>query len=284
VSLLFSCKDPKQETVVCNFANYEYNNSALEKKTDPDYVEGVINIIMDYTGLPKNFELEEVNWGNAAAFIVYSKDGYGKRKITYQPDFFLKVNDSTGNYWASISILSHEIGHHLSGHTEANNSNNQFEIEADVFSGFILNRMGASLEDARIAVSTVSKWNKGIGLGEQNRIKAIENGWLQAEKTRDQTLSIPGKYPYVSVRHLSKEDLIDVDLWDLRIMLNEVYARKGYKFNKEPDMYNYFNTLAWYHQIPPSKYEAQLINKYLLSPVEKENLQLIQYIINQKNN
>lgn len=52
-----------------------------------------------------------------------------------------------------MSILAHEIGHHLLGHTiSIGSSNPQDELEADKFSGFVLYKMGASLNDAVQAI------------------------------------------------------------------------------------------------------------------------------------
>ena len=239
-------------------------------------------MVLDFTGLPQNFELESVDWGNAAAFIQTSAQGHQIRKITYRTDFFLQLNDSTGNYWASISILAHEIGHHLSGHTESQLPEYRFELEADKFSGFILNRMGASIEDARAAVEVVIKNSLHGELSRENRIAAIEAGWLLAEKSRDTTLTIPGKYPEASIMNLDPKALDGLSLFELRVMLNEIYARHGYKFYKEPDMANYFSTVAWYHRIPPNNNEPEDIYHAALSSVEKKNLAIIRQIIDTK--
>lgn len=282
---LISCHKKGREILICHYSENGSIITLNEKKTDPEYVESVVNLILDYTGLPKNFTLEEVNWGNAAAFIDYSKQDSSYRKITYQPDFFLKLNDSTGNFWASISILAHEIGHHLSGHTETKKFNNQFEIEADKFSGFILNRMGATLEDARAAIETVIKENNKMtrNITKKERLSAITEGWSLSQRSSNIKLSIPGIYPQGSIRNLNELELESMEIWDLSIMLNEIFARHGYKFRKKRDMQNYFNTTAWYHHIPPSNDDPEVIFRTNMSNVEKNNLNKIQDMINKKS-
>ncbi|MGZ8545123.1 MAG: hypothetical protein ACXWV0_07485, partial [Flavisolibacter sp.] len=68
--------------------------------------------IIDIVGLKPNFEVREANVPNAAA-IVYN----GKRYVLYNPTFIRQLEQSTGTKWAGISVLAHEIGHHLNGHT-----------------------------------------------------------------------------------------------------------------------------------------------------------------------
>lgn len=271
--------------LICHFVDTDQNNVQYTGEQKIRGVEETIGKIMEFTGLPQNFQLEEVSWGNAAAFIEYSTRGSINRKICYKPDFFLKLNDSTGNYWASISILAHEIGHHLAGHTEVTEADYTFELEADKFSGFILNRMGATNEDAKTAVETVlkNKITKVKGLGREERLDAIINGWAQSEKSRHVTLTVPGLYPQASVGNLNESELENMKVWDLRIMKNEIYARHGYKFHSLPELHNYFNMTAWYHLIPPVNEDPDIIYRTRLTNVEKRNILKIAEIIKDKS-
>ena len=40
----------------------------------------------------------------------------GIRYIFYNREFMSEINSNT-NYWSNMSILAHEIGHHINGHT-----------------------------------------------------------------------------------------------------------------------------------------------------------------------
>ena len=67
----------------------------------------VINGIISVIGLRPNFEIREANVPNAAAVVLNSK-----RFILYNAEFMDDINSASGTYWAGISILAHEIGHH----------------------------------------------------------------------------------------------------------------------------------------------------------------------------
>lgn len=123
------------------------------KAYDPDTTtDKVVKNILAVIGLRPNFELRAANVPNAAAVILDSK-----RYILYNPKFMSEINAASGSDWAGISILAHEIGHHLNGHTlDKVGSRPETELEADEFSGFVLRRMGASLTDAQSAMALIA--------------------------------------------------------------------------------------------------------------------------------
>jgi len=133
--------------------------------------------IIEVIGLKPNFEVMAANVDNAAA-VVYQ----GKRYILYNPDFINRLNAAAGNKWASISILAHEIGHHLNGHTIENiGSEPEKELEADEFSGFVLRRMNATLAEAQAAMRIAGNYKKSLTHPEQaDRLTAIASGWNRA--------------------------------------------------------------------------------------------------------
>ena len=145
-----------------------------------DQAQQAVSTIMQYTGLPQNFDIMAANVPNAAAVIRGSR-----RLILYSQGFMLRVASSTGTDWAATSIMAHEIGHHLSGHTlEAGGSRPKIELEADRFSGYVLQRMGATLDEAQIAMRTLASDTGGeTHPAKSARLAAIENGWIAA---RDQ--------------------------------------------------------------------------------------------------
>src|SRR5215203_1572130 len=134
--------------------------------------------IIDVVGLKANFDIREANIPNAAA-VVYG----GKRYILYNPNFINQLTKATGTKWAAISVLAHEIGHHLDGHTRtASGSQPQLELEADEFSGFVLRKMGASLAEAQAAMKTLaSERASRTHPGQYDRLSSIAKGWKQAD-------------------------------------------------------------------------------------------------------
>lgn len=145
---------------------------------EPDAVaEGVVKNIMSVIGLKANFELRAANVPNAAAVILKSK-----RYILYNPKFMNEINAATGSDWAAISILAHEIGHHLNGHTLDNvGSRPDTELEADEFSGFVLRRMGASLPDAQAVMGLIASMKGSHSHpAKADRLTYIASGWNNA--------------------------------------------------------------------------------------------------------
>ncbi len=141
--------------------------------------ESAIERIMRFTGLPQNFTIKAANVPNAAAVI---RDN--KRLILYNQTFMERVKERTNTDWAAISILAHEIGHHLSGHTlEPGGSRPETELQADKFSGYILFKMGATLDQSQKAMDTMA----GEGGSETHppksaRLAAVANGWVEAKQ------------------------------------------------------------------------------------------------------
>jgi len=137
----------------------------------------IIQNILDAVGLSANFEIRQANIENAAA-VAYG----GKRYVLYNPSFINALDRRTGTQWASISVLAHEVGHHLKGHTvSGQGSQPATELEADEFSGYALRKMGASLEDAQATMKLIANENTtATHPGKSNRLAAIENGWKNA--------------------------------------------------------------------------------------------------------
>lgn len=152
--------------------------------------EDALSNIMKHTGLPRNFKLMAGNVPNAAAIIRCDEETNNcDRYIIYNQNFMRKVKQTTKTDWSAVSILAHEIGHHLSGHTLlSGGSRPRLELEADKFSGFILYNLGASLEEALIAIKTlVGEQGSATHPGRSARVAAITNGWIQASEINPST-------------------------------------------------------------------------------------------------
>lgn len=139
--------------------------------------KNMIAEIIEVIGIKQNFEVLAAEIDNAAA-VVYRQ----KRYILYNPDFINRLNAAAGNKWASVSILAHEIGHHLNGHTlEAIGSQPAKELEADDFSGFVLRRMGATLPQAQAAMQIAASYKPSLTHpGKSDRLISIAAGWNRA--------------------------------------------------------------------------------------------------------
>jgi hypothetical protein len=154
---------------ICNFLSFRSNQHAEE----------VVDRIIKRVGLTRNFVVVECpNTQNCFATVVQ-----GQRYIVYDGAFMKRVEDETHTDWGAISIVAHEIGHHLQGHTiDGKGSRPQKELEADKFSGFVMHQLGASLDEATITIQTFGDEKATFSHPVKTvRIEAIRKGWLEAE-------------------------------------------------------------------------------------------------------
>ncbi len=155
------------ETVPSRVATFRSTEEAVQ----------VIDDIVSASGLVRNFDVRSAGVPNAAAVIRSST-----RFILYNENFMSQMRQQIGNEWAAISIMAHEVGHHLNGHTLDNiGSRPDRELEADYFSGFVLQQMGASLDDAQAAMIELgSDRGSSTHPPKLDRLAAIASGWSRA--------------------------------------------------------------------------------------------------------
>lgn len=170
-------------SITGSFANTQ---SSTYSAGDPEPVElispteakAIIQQILDVTGSKASFEVRAARIPTAAAATLK-----GKQYILYNPIFMAALQKASGsNRWGPISILAHEIGHHIYGHTiQGTPSQPSLELEADEYSGFVLRKMGASLEDAQVAIRmAASRRPTATHPGRYDRLEAIAGGWKKA--------------------------------------------------------------------------------------------------------
>ena len=152
-----------------------FNDSVLAGKMPG--TQQMLSEIMNVVGLTPNFELKEAKVNNVEASISHRK-----RYILYNPQFISWITDVTKDKWAAIALLAHEVGHHLNGHTiRKSGSKPKLELEADEFAGFVLSKLGASLEQSQevmkyIATTKASRTHPA----RSSRMLAIQKGWNKA--------------------------------------------------------------------------------------------------------
>ncbi len=165
--------------------------------------------ILDAAGLQANFQVAEAAVPNAMA-VVHQ----GNRYVLYNPDFIETLTRATGNRWAAVSVLAHEIGHHLyptsSGRLLAT------ELESDQFSGYVLQKMGATLEDAQAAMKVLGTPHAtATHPAASDRLNSIARGWRRAggnhtaqtnieEEETEETQEVVYRKPTVSETALPK--------------------------------------------------------------------------------
>jgi outer membrane murein-binding lipoprotein Lpp len=139
--------------------------------------------IMNFTGLPANFVVVSGPVDNAAAVILLDQNRVPRRVIAFNSEFMRRATQTVGGSpWGPISVMAHEIAHHLSGHTIVpGGSRPEIELEADKFSGYVLQRMGAPLAAATQMILTVGTSHATpTHPDKETRADAIRQGWEES--------------------------------------------------------------------------------------------------------
>lgn len=169
----------------------------------------VLDEILNTVGASRRFQLQAcTNINNAVAITLQ-----GVRYIMYDPEWIASL-DYTQD-WAGKFILAHEVGHHINGHTidvmVLMNNNSVVplykkriqELEADKFAGFVMANLGASLNEALIAVNRISDDSDDSNSthpSRSKRIEAVTAGYNQGKGFKDNSSSL-AKSPYSNTNY-----------------------------------------------------------------------------------
>lgn len=174
------------EAIAATLQACSYDGRPVEAKSAslagsaPNDCVVAVKKVMDFTGLPANFTVVAGPVPNAAAVILLDEQKVPRRVIAFNPQFMAEARAQVGGSdWGPISIMAHEIAHHLSGHTIVpGGSRPEIELEADKFSGFVLQKMGASRLDAtRMILKIGTVHGTPTHPDKQRRADAISQGW-----------------------------------------------------------------------------------------------------------
>jgi hypothetical protein len=150
------------------------NNKTLTGFSSVNEAAEMTKAILKASGHKANFTIMEAKVPNAVAVLRQ-----GKRYILYNPQFMNAITKITGTRWAAISVLAHEIGHHLYGKNKPNGM--ATELEADEFSGYVLEEMGATLSEAQAAMNFLATTRATATHPAKNdRVRSIAMGYKKA--------------------------------------------------------------------------------------------------------
>jgi hypothetical protein len=137
-----------------------------------------VNTMLDSINWKQNFTLREQNGINNAYATIISN----RRYIVYDNDFLENLDAYAGTKWASVSVLAHEMGHHYRNHVvDSRGSTPPKELEADYFSGYVMEKLGATLEEAKAAMNRIaSPYASSTHPAKADRLNSIERGWNYA--------------------------------------------------------------------------------------------------------
>jgi hypothetical protein len=106
----------------------------------------------------------------------------GIRLIVADQLFLSNVNKVSGTQWAAISILAHEIGHHIAGFTRRSSSLDS-ELDADYWSGYVLQKLGSSKDAAvKCIMHFGTEQNTSSHPNKYLRSNTIRLGWEDGVK------------------------------------------------------------------------------------------------------
>jgi tetratricopeptide (TPR) repeat protein len=152
-----------------------------------------LNKIINVLGVSQRFAIYQCNGiDNCQAVTIR-----GIRYIFYDSYFMKEISNNANTSWTNFSILAHEVGHHINGHTvdliaamtgqietKSLAEKRQQELEADEFSGYVLYKLGATLLQAQQAMNT-SGFNGDDSYSthpnKSKRLAAIEKGFNKAK-------------------------------------------------------------------------------------------------------
>jgi hypothetical protein len=135
--------------------------------------------MLDTIQWKENFYIREENGiQNAYATIIRNA-----RWIIYDNQFLEDIDAHTATKWASISILAHEMGHHYYNHVvSSTGSTPPKEIEADAFSGLVMAKLGATLNESVAAITAIATDRaSATHPAKKDRVTAITRGWNNAK-------------------------------------------------------------------------------------------------------
>jgi hypothetical protein len=157
------------------------SNASSTKKDKPVDDQYLFNKILESIECQDTFNFLESDVPVAAAFLT-KKNNQTIREILFNSESIndaLLNNNKTYRQQIIISILAHEIAHHMLGHTlKYDESRPLTEIEADRFSGYVSRMLGSSLDQAQLAVNIFSNEEATqTHPSRKARLIAVKNGY-----------------------------------------------------------------------------------------------------------
>lgn len=140
--------------------------------------KGILQNMLNTINWQENFNIREQNGiQNAYATIINRS-----RWIIYDNRFLEDLDTYTSTKWASVSVLAHEMGHHYYNHVvSSSGSTPPKEIEADAFSGYIMAKLGATLQESVAAMQAIASDRASATHPAKNdRVQAITRGWNES--------------------------------------------------------------------------------------------------------
>jgi hypothetical protein len=165
--------------IVASFVSIAQGNS-FQQKADLSHTTllQMIEEIKHAADIRTKFILKEAEVDNIEASISHRK-----KCISYNPLFLENIQSVSQSEWTIVALLAHEIGHHVKGHTNGKKRGERLklELEADEFAGFVLNKLGATVEQSQEVMHYIARTKPSTTHpARSDRMYAIQKGWNAA--------------------------------------------------------------------------------------------------------
>jgi len=172
---MFSLEDGWSDGGQSNFVEFITRKASANDKSG---IPQVVKKIREVLGVDASFDIFIAkNENNAMAGVAN-----GRKILVVDVDFLENLNKLSKTQWAAIQVIAHEVGHHVAGFS---NNSHRNELDADYWSGLVLQRLGASKEAATKAILAVgTDVDTNSHPNKYKRSQMIATGWSDASKGR----------------------------------------------------------------------------------------------------
>lgn len=162
-----------------NTGPLEYLAQRVNPGNDSSGLTEVVRKINRSLAIGPAFEILILKGDNNAFAAIAN----GRRILAIDVGFVDRVNREVGTDWAAISIIAHEVGHHVDGFSPGNSIRR--ELNADYWSGQVLQRLGASKHAATRAILRIgTDYDSVTHPNKWARAEKISQGWTDASQGR----------------------------------------------------------------------------------------------------
>lgn len=260
VLLIAGCRhSPKQDNTgkeltitgrYCSaFDSVSLNGRTLQVSLPTKRQSDQINTILKRISLPQNFTVYQGNVNNAIALYQNNRN-----YIILNSQFLNEVDRKSSDYWLSMYLISHEIGHLLSSHLLYQNVSDSVskaqELQADYFAGATLSRLGCPRDKAKLIFNgTTLQGSHGSHTHPPSAIRMnfIEDGWENNLRSIYTESNPPPPYNI---------DDIDPDNPDFTLTAKELNPRSV--------------DGSWFGYLPNSEYNTSIAECVILDVVSLE--------------
>lgn len=225
----------------CIQNNYNYKNSIG--------LENITNQILNKIGIPNaNFKVVSCNSIENATAFIYNNERY----IVADELFLNKLNNQKDNdFWFYLFILSHEVAHHLNGHTLKKEvslvQNRKKELDCDRFAGLVLKKFGGTKSIIYDALKKLPhpEFNNSTHPIFNDRLKVAYEGFDEAE---NEEIKIVQKYENEIIQSTKYFEKLNIHLkanW---------HASKYFQSYNDNDLENAIS----YYKVSLNNYESNI--------------------------